>query len=124
GGLTGVWVEGARGEQAKVAAIGLHISRSVTSHGFAMNVNNDLDYFDLIVPCGIASRPVTSLQREVRDPENLKMEEVVHAVARNFGRVFGRQMLWVEDLDALTAEQPSDTPLKVPAELRALRGED
>jgi len=97
-GLTGVWVEGSRGEQAKIAAIGLHISRSVTSHGFAMNVINDLDYFNLIVPCGIASRPVTSLAREVRDPQSLKMEQVVHAVARNFGRVFVRQMLWIEDL--------------------------
>jgi lipoyl(octanoyl) transferase len=123
-GLTGVWVEGARGEQAKIAAIGLHISRSVTSHGFAMNVNNDLDYFNLIVPCGLASRPVTSLAGEVRDPESLKMEAVVHAVARSFGRVFARQILWVENLDTLTALQPSDTPLKVPAELRSLRGED
>jgi lipoyl(octanoyl) transferase len=126
-GLTGVWVEGARGEQAKIAAMGLHISRGVTSHGFAMNVNNDLNYFNLIVPCGIASKPVTSLSKEVRDPEGLKMEQVIHAVARNFGRVFARQMLWVENLDSLTsvaALQPSDTPLKVPAELRALRGED
>lgn len=127
-GLTGVWVETARAEQAKIAAIGLHISRGVTSHGFALNVNNDLEYFNLIVPCGIASKPVTSLAKEVRDPESLSMEQVVNAVARNFGRVFGRQMLWVEDLNTLTSaaadSQPSDTPLKVPAELRAVRGED
>jgi lipoyl(octanoyl) transferase len=62
-GLTGVWVEHPSRGPEKVAAIGVRISRWITSHGFALNVNVDLDYFDLIVPCGIRDHGVTSLQR-------------------------------------------------------------
>src|SRR6478752_4324979 len=60
-GLTGVWTE----NEAKIAAIGVHISRGVTSHGFALNVNPDLSFFNLIIPCGITSKPVTSMQQEL-----------------------------------------------------------
>ena len=95
-GMTGVWTE----EPAKIAAIGVHISRGVTSHGFALNVNTDLDYFNLIVPCGIADKPVTSLERELAyaDPPRQvpSLEQTAELVARNFGRVFEAQTLWLE----------------------------
>jgi lipoyl(octanoyl) transferase len=62
-GRTGVWVEGAAGREEKLAAIGVHISRWVTSHGFAYNVSTDLGFFDWITPCGIADCAVTSLEK-------------------------------------------------------------
>ena len=66
-GLTGVWIKGEKGEKdRKICAIGIHISRWVTLHGFALNVNTDLSYFDGIIPCGIddSSKDVTSLEKE------------------------------------------------------------
>ncbi len=107
--------------QAKLAAIGVHISRAVTSHGFALNVNTDLSYFDLIIPCGIASRPVTSMARELG--RALDMNQVAESVSRNFGQVFSSQMLWVDTLDALLG-RPMGLPLEIPAELRKMRGEE
>jgi lipoyl(octanoyl) transferase len=80
-GLTGVWVEG-----EKLAAIGVRISRWVTSHGFALNVATDLDYFSLIVPCGIADRGVTSLARLLG--RRLERAEVESRVVINFCHVF------------------------------------
>jgi lipoyl(octanoyl) transferase len=121
-GLTGVWtVPGHAAAEGKLAAIGVHISRSVTSHGFALNVNTDLSYFDLIVPCGITAKPVTSMAKELG--HGLALQEVAHSVSRNFGFVFDSQMLWLESLDDLVA-QPADVPLKVPEQLRRVHGED
>jgi lipoyl(octanoyl) transferase len=138
-GLTGVWTEpdrvrsGLRPDQggsetrhhtsaeAKIAAIGVHISRSVTSHGFALNVNTDLSYFNLIVPCGITAKPVTSMQKELG--RDVDLNEVAQAVSRNFGGVFGSQMLWVETLDALVGHVVG-VPLKTPEAVRRLHGED
>jgi lipoyl(octanoyl) transferase len=82
-GATGVWTE-----QGKIAAIGVHISRWVTSHGFALNQDTDLSYFRYIVPCGL-TKPVTSLQALGCQADR---DQVVAALARSFARVFDREM--------------------------------
>jgi lipoyl(octanoyl) transferase len=137
-GLTGVWTESARvvsglrpdcgsetrhrtNTEAKIAAIGVHISRSVTSHGFALNVNTDLSYFDLIVPCGITTKPVTSMEKELG--RELNLDEVAQSLSRNFGTVFGGQMRWLETVDALLGNSVG-VPMKAPDELRRMHAED
>ena len=117
-GRTGVWTEQS---DAKVAAIGVHISRGVTSHGFALNVSTDLEAFELIVPCGIADKSVTSLGRELGEVP--AQERVAESAARNFGAVFQSQVLWVESLDALLGGR-TGVPMKPPAELRRMHGEE
>jgi lipoyl(octanoyl) transferase len=107
--------------EAKLAAIGIHISRFVTSHGFALNVNPDLSFFNLIIPCGITSKPVTSMQQQLGKPLDLNV--VAESISRNFGTVFSSQMLWVDSLEALLGETLG-VPMKPPAELRQLRKED
>lgn len=124
-GLTGVWTDWPSKPEAqpeaKIAAIGVHISRSVTSHGFALNVKTDLSYFNLIVPCGIENKPVTSLANELG--EEVDMDSVAQAITRNFGRVFDRQILWVDTLDALLGRTVG-VPMKEPEELRRIHGSD
>ena len=138
-GLTGVWTNpeanntpvdrAALGVQrnsdnpaeAKIAALGIHISRGVTSHGFALNVNIDLDYFSLIVPCGITSKPVTSMAKELDD--QVSLQEVAHSISRNFGVVFQSQMLWLETLDSLLGH-PVGVPMKPPSELQKLHNKE
>ncbi len=83
-GMTGVWVAG-----RKIAAIGVHISRWVTSHGFALNVTTDLQYFQYIVPCGL-SKPVTSMAECGATPDRA---ELIGAVARHFGTVFENEIV-------------------------------
>lgn len=135
GGMTGVWTEddASNKVQAKIAAIGVHISRAVTSHGFALNVSTNLDYFKLIVPCGLDGKPVTSLEVEMArlDPRRPvpSLEETAQMVSRSFGRVFEAQTLWLESLDALLASGSSepankDTPARAPEEIRRLAGEE
>jgi lipoyl(octanoyl) transferase len=85
-GLTGVWVG-----REKLAAIGVRISRWITSHGFALNVSTNLDHFNLIVPCGIPDRGVTSISRLLGRP--VPMAEVEQAAADQFCAVFGRAAL-------------------------------
>ena len=118
-GLTGVWTS--EGEVAKIAALGVHISRAVTSHGVALNVNTNLDYFNLIIPCGIAAKPVTSMAKELG--QVLSLEEVAHSVSRNFGAVFQSHMLWLESLDDLLGPTIG-VPLQTPRELHELRGDE
>ena len=158
-GLTGVWchlqwgspldescatnAKSAPQGERKIAAIGIHVARGVTSHGFAFNVTTDLNEFTLINPCGITDRPVTSLEREVATegsgPKTLpSLESIAHKAARQFGQVFSEQILAVESLDILrtqakavpsgAAEDPApafpaeDTPLQIPPEIERLRG--
>ena len=102
--LTGVWtVAGGSIREKKIAAIGVHVSQGVTSHGFALNVTTDLRDFDWIIPCGIADRQVTSLELEADADRQPTMENALNATARNFGRIFERQMIWCESLDQLLA---------------------
>lgn len=118
-GLTGTWTE--TEPEAKIAAIGVHISRFVTSHGFALNVTTDLSFFDLIVPCGITAKPVTSMEKELGREVDLAI--AAESLSRNFGVVFSSQMLWVETLDALLGNTVG-VPARAPEELRRLHGED
>jgi len=107
--------------EAKIAALGVHISRGVTSHGLALNVNTDLSFFDLIVPCGITSKPVTSMQRELGYV--IPMQNVAHSLSRNFGSVFHSQILWLDSLDALLGNNLG-VPMQPPENLRKLRGDE
>jgi lipoyl(octanoyl) transferase len=108
-GRTGVWTlaNGSVAEK-KIAAIGVHVSQGVTSHGFALNVTTDLRDFQWIVPCGIADREVTSLELESPHDSAPTMEDALNATARNFGRIFERQMVWCESLDELLRMRTPD----------------
>ncbi len=158
-GLTGVWCHLRWGDvldencgttanspaagERKIAAIGIHVARSVTSHGFAFNVTTDLRDFSLINPCGITDRPVTSLAREIAAPKSLpSLAAIADMAARQFGLVFKEQMTSIESLAALRAQMQAaaesepepqapefpapefpaqDTPLTVPPEIERLR---
>jgi lipoyl(octanoyl) transferase len=124
------------GPERKIGAIGIHVSRGITSHGFAFNVTTDLRDFELIVPCGIPDHAVTSLERElaqlgdVAPVEDLpSLETVANESARQFGIVFDQHVLAVESLEAIRAgaaaarEFPAeDTPMHAPPEVEQLRG--
>jgi len=101
-GRAGVWtMPGGAVAEKKIAALGVHVSRGVTSHGFALNVTTDLAGFDLIVPCGIRDRGVTSMEVEVDLHPAPSLEQMANSVARHFARVFARPVVWVESLDDL-----------------------
>jgi lipoyl(octanoyl) transferase len=100
-GRTGVWVDGRNEvekvkdvkevkDEEKLAAIGVHLSRWVTSHGFAYNVSTDLRYFDLIVPCGIAGKRATSLEKLLGRPVEIK--EAAQRIAAHLGAIFGLEL--------------------------------
>lgn len=106
--LTGVWTyAGGSVPEKKIAAIGIHVSRAITSHGFALNVTTDLRDFQWIVPCGITDKPVTSLELESPLGPPPTLEEAANKAAANFGRVFQKQILAVGTLDELLNRQTS-----------------
>ena len=91
-GETGVWLDpDVKGRERKICAMGVRCSRWITMHGFAFNVNTDLDYFDHIVPCGIQDKQVTSLEKELG--YKLEMNEVKQLIIRNFSEVFECEMV-------------------------------
>jgi lipoyl(octanoyl) transferase len=107
---TGVWTFAGGGDseggaksipERKIAAIGVHVSQGVTSHGFALNVTTDLRDFEWIVPCGIRDKGVTSLEFDADSSTHPDMEQAMNSVARSFGRVFGRQMVWCDSVERL-----------------------
>ncbi len=86
-GETGVWLDvGVPGKARKICAMGIRCSRWITMHGFAFNVNTDLSYFENIIPCGIANKQVTSLQKELGT--SVPMYDVKERIKRNFEIVF------------------------------------
>lgn len=117
--------------ERKVAAIGVHVSRGVTSHGFALNVTTDLSCFHLIVPCGL-TKPVTSIEFETGLRPSL--DEVMTIAARTFGELLRSQMLWLESIHDLVPESsgdsqlpaaaPGDTPARAPENERRVAGDD
>src|SRR3569833_927357 len=123
-GLTGVWcglhgTEQSPQRERKIGAIGIHVSRGITSHGFAFNVTTDLRDFQLINPCGITDKPVTSLNLEVPDGTTLpSLENIAHQAASQFGHVFSQQVLALDSISTLRAHSEArktfpanDTPL-------------
>lgn len=90
-GLTGVWLDAEKPGARKICAMGVRLSRWVTMHGFALNVNTNLNYFDNIVPCGITDKQVTSMHHEINGM--VPMDEVKQVIRKNFEAVFGATLL-------------------------------
>ena len=89
-GETGVWID-TKNNPRKICAIGVKTSRWVTMHGFALNVNNDLSYFDHIVPCGIINKKVTSMKNELN--VDIDKSEVKRIIIKNFTKIFGMKFI-------------------------------
>lgn len=87
--LTGVWVEG-----EKIASIGLGVKKWITYHGFALNVNTDLTYFDNIVACGIPKVKITSMEKKLGTKNGIKMTEVENSVIKAFKKTFNMDLNW------------------------------
>jgi len=111
-GKTGIWMRVGNTEE-KLAAIGVHISRWVTSHGFAYNVSTDLRNFDLIVPCGIADRKATSLEKLLG--RHVGAEEVSPRIAKHLGELLGLEMKEASVKAILEKLEQVEPQLEVPA---------
>jgi lipoate-protein ligase B len=98
-GQTGVWAK-----DRKIASIGVHVNRGITTHGFAINVNNDLQPFEWIVPCGIESCRMTSLSRELGAEQD--MDAFMDTIAGSFGEVYEREPVGVEPAELMLGPQP------------------
>jgi lipoyl(octanoyl) transferase len=105
GGLTGVWVGGRPPEGRKIGSIGVHVSRGVTTHGFAVNVNNDLQPFEWVVPCGIEGVRMTSICRELEAEHD--MGSYTETVTRLFGEIFDREPVQGGDRLAALLGEPA-----------------
>jgi lipoyl(octanoyl) transferase len=115
-GRTGIWVEVSAGgaeihTEEKLGAIGVHISRWITSHGLAYNVCTDLRYFDLIVPCGIPDKRATSLERLLN--KRIELDDAAPRLARHLSDCFGRAMRCAAFSELLGALAQVDTPAAV-----------
>jgi lipoyl(octanoyl) transferase len=119
----GVWVDTPAGEE-KLAALGVHLSRWVTSHGFAYNVSTDLRFFDLIVPCGIPDKRSTSLEKILG--RAVRPDEVQPGLIARFGEVFGRDMISVTraDLEEALSSPESFAGTLVEAEVGIAKGSE
>lgn len=88
---TGVWINPKHNDARKICALGVKASRWVTMHGFALNVNNDLSYFDNIIPCGINNKSVTSVSKELR--KTIDKYEIINSLKKNFSNVFSASLI-------------------------------
>ena len=88
---TGVWINPKHNDARKICALGVKASRWVTMHGFALNVNNDLSYFDNIIPCGINNKSVTSVSKELR--KSIDKSEIINSLKKNFSNVFSASLI-------------------------------
>jgi len=87
-GATGVWLDKNSANARKICAIGIHCSRFITTHGFALNVNTDLSYFDKINPCGFKDKGVTSIKAELAKNEDVNMNDIKLSIQKNFNNIF------------------------------------
>jgi lipoate-protein ligase B len=111
-GKTGIWVR-TKDSEEKLAAIGVHISRWVTSHGFAYNISTDLRYFDLIVPCGITGRKATSLEKLLE--RAVQWNEVAPKLSAHAGEVFGLEITKASREELFAKLEEAERAVEVPA---------
>jgi|SRR5215469_3239481 len=110
-GKTGIWIESPGGvPEEKLAAIGVHISRWISSHGFAYNVSTDLRYFDLIIPCGITDRKATSLEKLLN--RGVSLSEIRPRLAHHLSELLSRAPQWISKEALFAHLEPSESKVK------------